>query len=55
VTQDVEIVVIGTHFEERILGSVPLVEDLLNEVRVTVERKANRPLVGLVPRVGFDF
>jgi hypothetical protein len=54
VTQDIEIVVVGTNLVERILRAVPLVENLLNQVRMTVQTKANRPLVRFAARVGFD-
>ena len=57
-TKDVEIAVIGQHFETLIAGAVPLIQDLFDFERssagLVLERKPQRPLIGLVAGITFD-
>jgi hypothetical protein len=47
--------VAGPHFEVGRLGTVPLVEDLLYPVFVTLERKLARSFIQLEPAIALDF
>jgi hypothetical protein len=40
--------------EKGLIGAVPLVEDLFDEILVFIEPKADRALVGLHSRVAYD-
>ena len=50
-SQDVEITVIRTHFEERSIWTIPAVDYLLDHVVMSVKSKANRPLIRLSARI----
>src|SRR5215469_702253 len=53
--QDVEIPVIGANLVENILRTVPLVDNLFDQVVTFVQSKPNRPFVRLEPRIAFHF
>ena len=48
-TQDVEVSVIGTHFEERIVKAIPLVQYLVHDPNLFPNLKPDWPLVRLPP------
>jgi hypothetical protein len=50
--KDVQVRIIRANFVEGIIGSVPLIQDFLNQVFLLVHAKAKRPLFRFVPRVG---
>jgi hypothetical protein len=51
--QDIEITVIGADFEKEILRAVPLVEEFLDQIFVSVQPKANRSFVRYPSGIGF--
>jgi hypothetical protein len=54
VSKDIEVAVVGAHFVKMVIRSVPLIENVRDNVLVILELKTNRPLVGLPPGVTLD-
>ena len=52
--QDVGVAIVRAYLKVRVAWAVPLVQQLLHEVCVPVELKANWPLVSLDAGVAFD-
>jgi hypothetical protein len=53
--QDVEIAVVRMDFEKGILWPIPLVEEFLDKILVSVQPKSNRPFVRCPTRVAIHF
>lgn len=54
VSEDVQIAVIGANFEVGIVGAVPLIQHLFDEVVAIAKAEADRSFVGLLAGVAFD-
>jgi hypothetical protein len=52
--EDIEVVVVGAHFEKLIVRSVPLVDNFLDHVIPIAQPEPDGPLVGFSPRVALD-
>lgn len=54
-SKDVETPIIGANFVINVLRTIPLVDNLFDQVLTFVQPKPNRPFVRLKPRITFDF
>jgi hypothetical protein len=54
-TQDIEITVVSTDFEEGVMRAIPLVENFLDQVLVPAKSKTNRPFFRLPAGIAIDF
>jgi hypothetical protein len=53
-TEDVEVVVVGTNFEKNVLWTVPLVDSFLHNVFAMIHAKPNWPFVPLPARIALN-
>jgi len=54
VAQNVKIPIITTHFEEHGIWTIPLIDDLFDEVAVVVDPEPDRAFVSSAAGVRFD-
>jgi hypothetical protein len=52
--EDIKVPIVGTNFVKGLLGAVPLVEDVFDEILVSLQTKADRPLIRFPSRVALD-
>jgi hypothetical protein len=53
-TENVDIAVVGTEFEEDVFWTVPLVDYFLYDIFAITQSKANWPFLALAPRVAVN-
>lgn len=52
-SQDIEVAVIGLHFEPGVLRPIPPIDNGYDSIFMLIDPKANRPFISFVPRITF--